>query len=72
MLYLNKYMTDDKSKFLQIYANLPLGAREEIVVVVDDEPLTWKAARLEILEDTEKGKKIIEILSKLGILDKDI
>lgn len=59
---------DKKEKFLKIYANLPLGSREEIIVVVGNEPLTWNSARLEIEHDTDKGKEILELLSKLKIL----
>ena len=57
-----------KTKFLQVYANLPLNQRQEIVVVIDDEPLTWNAARIEIENDTPKGKEILEKLVQLGIL----
>ncbi len=59
---------DKKTQFLKIYANLPLGMRDEIVVVVDNEPLTWNAARLEIEQDTPKGKEILKILTNLKIL----
>lgn len=59
---------DKKAKFLKIYANLPLGVREEIIVLIDGEPLSWKAAKLEIDEDTQKGKTILEQLMKLQIL----
>lgn len=55
-------------KFLRIYANLPLNQRNEIVVVVDDEPLTWNTARIEIENDTLKGKEILEKLVKMKIL----
>lgn len=61
-------MTDKKERFLQIYANLPLKFREEIVIVVKDEPLTWNAAKLEIENDTEEGDKILEKLIKLEIV----
>lgn len=57
-----------KTRFLQIYANLPLNQRNEIIVVVDDEPLTWNAARIEIENDTPKGKEILEKLAKMKIL----
>ena len=57
-----------KTKFLQVYANLPLNQRNEIIVVIDDEPLTWHAARIEVENDTEKGKNIIEKLIGMGIL----
>lgn len=59
---------DKKTQFLKIYANLPLGMRDEIVVVVGNEPLTWNAAKLEIEQDTPKGKEILKILTSLKIL----
>lgn len=59
---------DKTTQFLKIYANLPLGMRDEIVVVVDNEPLTWNAAKLEIEQNTPKGKEILKILTNLKIL----
>lgn len=59
---------DLRAKFLKVYSNLPLGVREEVVIVVEGEPLSWKAANLEIELNTEKGKYILEQLNKLGIL----
>jgi len=59
---------DRKTQFLKVYANLPLGARDEIVAVVDGEPLTWKSAKLEIEQDTLKGKQVLETLTNLKIL----
>ncbi len=57
-----------QTKFLQIYANLPINQRQGVVVVVDNEPLSWNAAKLEIDQDTERGKQILELLVKLGII----
>jgi len=57
-----------KTRFLQTYANLPLNQRSEIIVVIDDEPLTWNVAKIEIENDTKKGREILEKLVKLGIL----
>ncbi len=59
---------DLKAKFLKVYANLPLGVREEVVIVIDGEPLSWKAAQLEIEQNTKKGQEILEQLNKLQIL----
>ena len=59
---------DKKTQFLKIYANLPLGMRHEIVAFPDKEPLTWNAAKLEIEQDTPKGKEILRILTDLKIL----
>lgn len=57
-----------KTTFLKTYANLPLGARDEIVVVLDDQPMTWNAVRLEVEQDTQKGQQALESLVRLGIL----
>ena len=59
---------DLKAKFLKVYANLPLGVREEVVIVIDSEPLSWKAAQLEVEQNTKKGQEILEQLNKLQIL----
>lgn len=60
---------DKKSIFLKKYANLPLALRDEIIVIIDDKPLTWNAAYLEVKNDTEKSKEILEKLSELEILN---
>ena len=57
----NGIMNDQQVKFLKVYANLPKTTREEIVVVVDDEPYTWQSVKLEVEEKTELGNKILDI-----------
>lgn len=59
---------DNNARFEQVYANLPLPARSEIVVVLDNEPLTWNAARIEVEHNTEKGKQILKKLSDMKII----
>jgi hypothetical protein len=61
-------MNDKKQLFLKVYANLPQSSRDEVIVVVEGEPYTWKSARLEIENDTQLGDKIIGILVELGII----
>ena len=59
----------DISKFLNVYANLPIGIRSEIVVIMDDEgPMTWNAAYVEIVSNTELGKKIYNKLESMGVI----
>jgi len=59
----------NKEKFLKIYANLPLGLREDIVLVLDGRgPLTWNAAYLEVSNDTELSQTILEKLVNLKII----
>ncbi len=57
-----------KERFLKTYANLPEGARNEIVVVIGNEPYTWRSAKLEVEQDTPIGKEMLLMLDKLGIL----
>jgi len=58
-----------KSQFIKIYANLPLGARSEIVTVVGNEPVTWNSAMVEIENNTKIGESILAQLISLGILN---
>lgn len=62
-------MIKNKEKFLKIYANLPLGLREDIVLVLDGRgPITWNAAYLEINNNTELSRTILEKLTDLKII----
>ncbi|MFH1192331.1 MAG: hypothetical protein V1655_02545 [bacterium] len=59
----------NREKFLKIYANLPLGIRREIILVLDDErPITWDVAFIEVKENTPLSKGILEKLEKLEII----
>ena len=59
----------DKERFLKIYANLPVNLRNEIIAVLPNVgPVTWNVAYLEISNDTELGKKILEKLSNFKII----
>lgn len=59
---------DLKERFYKVYNNLPLNLREEIVLVLNDEPITWKVAKLEIDQDTKLSLEIVEKLSALKII----
>lgn len=57
-----------RSRFFKVYSNVPLGFRNEIVSVVDDEPITWTVAYIEINNATEKSENILTTLSSLSII----
>lgn len=60
---------DRKERFLKVYANLPLNLREEIVLVIDNKPISWNVAYLEIKDNTTKlGDIILEKLDALKII----
>lgn len=60
-----------KEKFLKIYANLPLGLRNEIVASLDKEPLTWNSAYIEVVNNTPKGNEILQKLVEMEIIKND-
>ena len=62
---------ENREKFLKIYANLPLGLRNEIVVVLDNEPLTWNSTYIEVVNDTQKSKEILKKLVEMEIILND-
>lgn len=59
---------DFKGKFYSVYANIPVAKRSEITVIIDGEPFTWNSAKIEVDNDTNLGKKILEKLKELNFL----
>lgn len=57
-----------QERFLKIYDNLPFQERKEVVVVINNEPISWNIARNNIIHMTELGKKILKKLSELEII----
>ena len=63
-------MANLKARFLRTYANLPVGSRNSIAVVVDDIPMTWNSLNIEVCGNTEIGIKGLEILDRLDFIVK--
>ena len=57
-----------KDKFIKVYSNLSIDVRSEIILVIDDKPITWNVAYQEIINDTGLGKKILSHLIKLELI----
>jgi len=57
-----------RDKFYKVYANLPLGLREEIVVVIDGQPISWQVAKMEIDNNNPTGEKNLRKLEALKII----
>jgi len=57
-----------KERFYKVYSNLPLNLRGEVILVVGNEPITWRVAKLEIDNDTKLGNIILEKLESLKII----
>lgn len=59
---------DLKERFYKVYSNLPLGVRDEVVLVINNESISWKVARLEIDNNTPLSKDILERLGELKFI----
>ena len=55
-----------EDRFYKVYSSLPLGVRNEAILVINDDPITWKVAKLEIDNKTPIAKQILE---KLAVLE---
>ena len=58
----------DAHLFHRVYPNLPLNERSNAIAVINNEPVNWKVARLEIEAGTEVGGKILEQLKNLKLI----
>ena len=70
---IKKMMKGDKmmsayDRFMQIYFNLPIPERSQVVVVINDKAISWDVAYKEIQNKTELGKKIEKKLTDLEII----
>jgi len=56
------------SEFMKVYANIPLNIRDDIVLVIDDEPITWNVAYLEVKIAGSKAEHILNDLKELELI----
>lgn len=57
-----------KAKFLKMFANVPIPLRNEIIVLIDDKPLSWNVAYAEIKHESKNAKLILEHLKEIELL----
>ena len=57
-----------RARFLKAYANLPEPEMEQVVIIIDDKPISWSKANKEVSDKTPLGDKILEKMKLLGIL----
>lgn len=61
-------MEDLKIAFFRVYSNVPLGVREEVVIVIDDAALSWNATYYEVLANSPVSERILMELRELAII----
>lgn len=60
---------EGKDRFIKVYSNLPINLRNEVILVLPNiGSITWNVASLEINEETETGKMILDKLIELKII----
>ena len=57
-----------KERFLKVYSDLPLSLRKEIILILDEEPITWNVAYVEVFNNNEKGDRILKKLDEMKII----
>jgi len=60
---------EGKDRFIKVYSNLPINLRNEVILVLPNVgSVTWNVASLEVNEETEIGKMILDKLIELKII----
>ena len=57
-----------KAKFLKLMASVPIPLRNEIIAVVDKQPVSWSVAHGENSHDANKAEEILKHLRQIGLL----
>ena len=58
-----------KERFYRVYANLPIGLRDQVVIVLPETgPMSWNAAYIEVNSGTKLGDAIVEKLIEHKII----
>ena len=68
MTFNNSNTEELAARFNKVYANLPLGMREEIALILEDRPVSWNVAYIEIKNETDLAEKILVELSEMKLI----
>ncbi|MFH1170389.1 MAG: hypothetical protein V1704_02425 [Candidatus Vogelbacteria bacterium] len=61
--------TPPKDRFFRVYANLPVGLRDQVIIVLPEVgPMSWNAVYIEVSNNTKLGDTIVEKLVELKII----
>ncbi len=59
---------DLKEEFFQIYSNVPIEERRKVVVIIENEPISWNLAYKEIKNNTKRSEIILKTLKEIDII----
>jgi len=57
-----------KDRFLNVFSNLSIDLRKEIIMLIDEKPITWNVAYQEISKETELGGRILSKLIEMELV----
>ena len=61
--------TPSKDRFFRVYANLPVGLRDQVIIVLPEVgPMSWNAVYVEVSNSTKLGDTVVEKLVELKII----
>lgn len=61
-------MENLRERFLKAYGNVPLGSRDEPIVVLDGKPVSWDAVFIEVKGEGARAQEILEKLEKMKLI----
>ena len=59
---------DKKARFMKVYSDIPINIRREVIAIINEEPISWNVAFIEIKNETDMGEKILNKLIALGFI----
>jgi len=59
---------DKKARFMKVYSDIPMNIRREVIAIINEEPISWNVAFIEIKNETPLGEKILNKLIALGFI----
>jgi len=54
--------------FFKVFSSVPTEERKNVVAVINEEPISWNLAYIEIKNKTKKGEEILKTLKELDII----
>ena len=54
--------------FFKVFSNVPIDERNNVIVIIDKESISWNLASIEIKNKTKRGEKVLKTLKELEII----
>ena len=59
---------ENNQEFFRVFSNVPIDERDNVVVIIEGEPISWRLAYIEIKNNTKRGEKILKTLKELEVI----